>query len=108
MPHKLTAGAVFAGIGGFCIGLERERINTIWAIENDETAVRSYQHNLEASGSLSHPQDLIDIKTASVKKNKLAPVDILHAGFPCQSFSQAGTRKGFNDPRGKLFYELIR
>ena len=42
-------------------------------------------------------------------KKGLKPVDVLHTGFnPCQSFSQAGERKGFDDPRGKFFFEIIR
>ena len=49
-----------------------------------------------------------DIKNLGVMKNKLEPVDVLHAGFPCQSFSIAGNRKGFDDPRGRLFFEIIR
>ena len=49
-----------------------------------------------------------DIRKLSVRKDKLDPVDVLHAGFPCQSFSQAGARTGFEDERGKLFFEIIR
>ena len=37
-------------------------------------------------------------------KKGLKPVDVLHTGFPCQSFSQAGERKGFDDPRGEIFF----
>ena len=39
---------------------------------------------------------------------KIKPVDVLVGGFPCQAFSVAGYRKGFRDPRGNLFYEIIR
>ncbi|NBB80536.1 MAG: DNA (cytosine-5-)-methyltransferase [Verrucomicrobia bacterium] len=108
MRSELTAGAVFSGIGGFCLGLERQGISTLWAIENDESAVLSYNHNLKRTDSLMAEQPLRDIKAVGVKANNLPPVDILHAGFPCQSFSQAGARRGFDDPRGKLFFELMR
>ena len=43
-----------------------------------------------------------------MKSHQLEPIDVLHAGFPRQSFSMAGERKGFEDDRGKLFYEIIR
>ena len=49
-----------------------------------------------------------DIRHLSVVEDALSPVDILTAGFPCQSFSVAGQRRGFDDDRGKLFSEIIR
>lgn len=112
--EELTAGAIFAGIGGFCQGFQRANIKTIWAVENDVNAVLTYEKNFPESAIIKYPggdqnagapKDICDV---SVQKDNLCPVDILNAGFPCQSFSQAGDRKGFDDPRGKLFYELMR
>lgn len=106
---ELKAGAIFAGIGGFCKGFERWGINTLWAIENDKYAVSSYMHNCtNGVRVVSKGDEPADINYVSVKKSELEPVDVLHAGFPCQSFSQAGNRKGFDDPRGQLFFQLMR
>lgn len=105
---QLTAGALFAGIGGFCIGFERAGIKTKWAIENSDTATAIYSHNIDGARLIERdgaPASIIDV---SVGADSLEPVDVLHAGFPCQSFSQAGDRKGFKDPRGQLFYQIIR
>jgi len=105
---KLTAGALFAGIGGFCLGFERHGIKTKWAIENSDTASAIYAKNIHGVRIVTHngsPASIIDV---NVQADALEPVDILHAGFPCQSFSQAGERKGFDDPRGQLFYQIIR
>ncbi|MCC2963464.1 DNA (cytosine-5-)-methyltransferase [Massilia sp. IC2-278] len=105
---QLTAGALFAGIGGFCVGFQNQGIKTTWAVENDFAAVDTYSANV-GSNIVVHkdgaPQSILDV---SVKSSNLCPVDVLHAGFPCQSFSVAGERKGFDDPRGQLFYEIIR
>ncbi|NTU61734.1 MAG: DNA (cytosine-5-)-methyltransferase [Caldiserica bacterium] len=104
----LTAGALFAGIGGFCLGFEHAGIKTKWAIENSETASAIYGNNIDGVRLIEHngtPASIIDV---SVDTDSLEPVDVLHAGFPCQSFSQAGDRKGFNYPRGRLFYQIIR
>ena len=109
MQHnELKAGALFAGIGGFCLGFAEAGIKTAWAVENNLAAVQTYQHNIKNVRIVSdggNPASIIDI---SVKSHQLEPVDVLHAGFPCQSFSMAGERKGFDDPRGMLFYEIIR
>jgi len=99
----MKAGALFAGIGGFCLGFERAGISTAWAVEMDPFATKTYAHNLPSRRIIEK-----DIRSVSVKADKLEPVDILHAGFPCQSFSQAGTKSGFEDERGKLFFEIIR
>lgn len=104
----LKAGALFSGIGGFCLGFEQSGIKTAWAVENNPLAVQTYLHNIKNVRIVETDGEPSSILDVSVKKYDLEPVDVLHAGFPCQSFSQAGERKGFDDPRGKLFYEIIR
>lgn len=99
----LTCGALFSGIGGFCLGFEQAGFKTSWAVELDENAARTYQKNLPQVRLIQKSVTEVD-----VANDGLDPVDILHAGFPCQSFSQAGGRKGFEDPRGMLFHEIIR
>lgn len=104
----LTAASLFAGIGGFCLGLRESGIETAWAVENDPASVRTYTENVGARiicNEQEIPKSIVDV---SVHRDELPVVDILHAGFPCQSFSVAGSRKGFDDPRGRLFHEIIR
>jgi DNA (cytosine-5)-methyltransferase 1 len=108
MTNTLKAGALFSGIGGFCLGFEKLGIRSAWAIENDLAAVTTYKANIKAANVIQDDAGPASILDVGVAKNELEPVDILHAGFPCQSFSTAGDRKGFNDPRGQLFYEIIR
>lgn len=96
-------GALFSGIGGFCLGFEEAGLPTSWAVELNPHAVETYKANLPKVRVIQK-----DIKEVTVAGDKLEPVDILHAGFPCQSFSQAGDRAGFADPRGQLFFEIIR
>lgn len=104
----LKAGALFSGIGGFCLGFEGAGIRTTWAVENDPMSVMTYRHNIKNVRVIEDDGTPASIKDVTVSRFNLEPVDILHAGFPCQSFSQAGERKGFDDPRGQLFYEIIR
>lgn len=102
-PATLNCGALFAGIGGFCLGFERAGFKTAWAVELNEHACQTYHANLPTARLLCK-----SVEEVSVVSDALEPVDVLHAGFPCQSFSQAGERKGFDDPRGRLFFEIIR
>jgi DNA (cytosine-5)-methyltransferase 1 len=103
MEKTYKAGALFSGIGGFCLGFEKAGIHTEWAVELDPFAARTYEKNTNNTRLI-----IEDVRNVKVSMHDLEPVDVLHAGFPCQSFSQAGERKGFDDPRGKLFHEVIR
>jgi DNA (cytosine-5)-methyltransferase 1 len=108
MSKVLTAGALFSGIGGFCLGFEEHGIKTVWAVEKDSLAIETYKKNISGVRIIEGEQGPAGIEEVSVSGSSLEPVDILHAGFPCQSFSSAGERKGFDDPRGRLFFEIIR
>ena len=95
-----TCGGLFAGIGGFCLGFEKAGFRPSWASDNDRHVGQTYRENFPNTSFLL--KDIQDLEAT-----ELAPVDILHAGFPCQSFSGAGNRMGFGDPRGQLFNTMI-
>ena len=101
--HLMKCGALFAGIGGFCLGFAKAGLPTAWAVELDEHAASTYRHNFPEVRLLQKSAADVDVSA-----DALEPIDVLHAGFPCQSFSQAGSRSGFNDPRGRLFFQIIR
>jgi DNA (cytosine-5)-methyltransferase 1 len=81
----LRAGALFSGIGGFFMGFQRAGVPTAWVIEVDPFAVATYNNNFPHVATIER-----DVQEVRVKETDLEPVDILQAGFPCQSFSQAG------------------
>ncbi len=90
---------LFCGIGGFRLGLERHGLQCVFSSEINPQARFAYKTNFnEVPGG-----DITEIAVEDIP-----PHDIITAGFPCQSFSVAGNRGGFNDPRGQLFFEIIR
>ncbi|MGK7927338.1 MAG: DNA (cytosine-5-)-methyltransferase [Spirulina sp.] len=97
---------LFAGLGGIRLGLERagQQLNfqtqCVFTSEIKEDAVRTYQENFPNSEVWG------DIRT--IPSEEIPDFDILLAGFPCQAFSSAGTRQGFADTRGTLFFEVER
>ena len=93
--------SMIAGSGGICQGFCQAGFQICWANEKDPAACRTYRHNL-ASAHLVEG-DIRQISTSVIPK---AP--ILAAGFPCQAFSIGGTQRGFADPRGTLFFEVLR
>lgn len=98
-----TAGCLFSGMGGLASGLIRAGFAIRWASDNDGFACAAFRHRLPEVPLLEK-----DVRELSVRSDKLNEVDVLAAGFPCRSFSQAGTRLGFEDERGKLFFEIPR
>lgn len=92
--------SLFAGIGGFDLALERAGHQCVYANDFDKYASKIYEKNFQ------HPIDTRDIKV--VDANEIPEHDILVGGFPCQSFSIAGKRRGFTDTRGTLFFEIAR
>lgn len=97
-----TADAFFAGVGGIELGFkETKRVKTLYANEFDKNAGITYQ--------LNNPDVNFDSQDIhNVQANSLPDCDIMMGGFPCQAFSIAGYKKGFNDPRGTLFFEMLR
>lgn len=104
MGEILKVGSLFAGIGGICKAFEKNGFTLTWANEIDKNACITYKENF------NHELYEDDIHNLTLKENikDLEPVDIITSGFPCQAFSVAGYQKGFDDPRGNLFFETAK
>lgn len=98
-PSSFTFIDLFAGVGGFHIAMKNLGGKCVFASEIDSHARSVYSNNFEITphGDIT----LIDEK-------EIPPHNIICAGFPCQSFSKAGNREGINDPRGTLFFDIMR
>jgi DNA (cytosine-5)-methyltransferase 1 len=90
---------LFAGIGGFHLAADELGGKCVFASEIDAEAKRAYKENYKAE-----PQgDITQIAASEIPDH-----DVLFAGFPCQSFSIIGKKRGFDDIRGTLFFEIAR
>ncbi|MDR2152876.1 MAG: DNA cytosine methyltransferase [Helicobacteraceae bacterium] len=93
---------LFAGIGGFRAGMEAAGHKCVGFCEKDKYAVKSYEAIYETKG------EWYESDITNVKANEMPNADCWCAGFPCQPFSIAGKREGFNDAkRGGVFGEII-
>ena len=119
---EYKVGSLFAGVGGICLGFQNAKTQNscyklIWANEIDEYACETYRNNFDhvlLEGDIKlvlHPEMAEDKERDYYRKlhEKILeqPIDILNGGFPCQAFSIAGERKGFEDDRGNLFLNII-
>ena len=97
-----TIASFFGGVGGIDLGFEQsKKFSTVYINEFDK--------NAQETISLNFPDVYLDRRDIhDVKANEVPPTDIIVGGFPCQAFSIAGYRKGFDDERGDLFFELLR
>lgn len=97
---KYTMIDLFAGIGGTRLGFQLHgNVKSIFSSEWDKFSQKTYYANFgeEPKGDIT-----------KIDENAIPNHDILVAGFPCQAFSQAGLKKGFEDTRGTLFFDIAR
>jgi DNA (cytosine-5)-methyltransferase 1 len=95
---SLTVGSLFSGIGGIDLGLERAGHRVLWQSEIDNYACRVLKKHWPEIPNLG------DVK--KINWSEVPNVDIIAGGYPCQPFSQAGKRKGKEDPRHLWPYVL--
>ena len=96
-----SVGDMFSGVGGIALGFKQAGFSILWGNDFDKFACETY--------SLNFPEHRLyadDVK--NIDPSDLKYVDVITAGFPCPAFSVAGYQKGFNDPRGELFFDVVR
>lgn len=99
MSKKIKFIDLFCGLGGFRLALEKQKCKCVFSSDIDEAVSKVYENNFG-----EYPSG--DIKKIDAKD--IPDFDILCGGFPCQSFSIAGKRLGFEDTRGTMFFEVAR
>lgn len=99
---KLKLISLFAGAGGMDLGFEKAGFTVAVANEYDKDICPTYRHNHKHTTLIEG-----DIRKISEKSFPKDVIGII-GGPPCQSWSEAGSLGGINDPRGKLFYDYIR
>lgn len=100
---KMKCASFFAGVGGIDLGFERTgKFETVYANEFDAYPAKTMEENFTLK---------VDVKDIQeVKPEDIPEVDVIMGGFPCQAFSVAGYRHGFEDEKGRgtLFFEMLR
>ncbi len=97
---------LFAGIGGFHTAFHNVGAKCVFASEWDEHARKTYQTNFEEINSDLFKSENFAGDITKTDETSIPDFDILTGGFPCQAFSHAGYKKGFEDSRGTLFFDL--
>ena len=102
---------LFAGIGGFHIAMKSLGGECVFASEIDVFARKTYEHNFKKSNPDLFFKGMFNDDIRKINPVDLPDFDVLCAGFPCQPFSQAGQKRGFNDThkseRGNLFFNIV-
>ncbi|RJX31377.1 MAG: DNA (cytosine-5-)-methyltransferase [Oxalobacter sp.] len=100
--QEYKAIELFAGAGGLALGLEKAGLKCALLNEIDKDACQTLRYNRPHWNVIQG-----DVREVNFKPYK-AKVDVVTGGFPCQAFSYAGKKLGFEDARGTLFYEFAR
>lgn len=91
----------FAGAGGLDLGFEKAGFDVIWANEYDKEIWETFEKN--------HTNTFLDRRSiVDIPSNEVPDCDGIIGGPPCQSWSEAGSKRGITDKRGQLFYEFMR
>ena len=98
---------LFSGIGGFRLGMEAAGHECVGYVEWDKYARKSYEaiHNTEGEWTAHDITTVTDEEIESLRERN---IDVICGGFPCQAFSVAGKRMGFEDTRGTMFFQIAR
>jgi len=99
---------LFSGIGGFRLGLEMAGHECVGHVEIDKYANQSYRAIHKPKEREFFHEDITTITDESIRELRDRGIDIIAGGFPCQAFSIAGKRAGFEDTRGTLFFNIAR
>jgi len=93
---------LFAGVGGFRLGIQKanKKAKCVYANEFDKYAAQTYDKNF---GGHIDQRDITTVPATDIPAH-----DLICAGFPCQAFSVAGKRRGFEETRGTLFFDICR
>ena len=93
-PRKPRLVSLFSGCGGMDLGFGQAGYDIVWANDIDPDACETYRANIG---------EIIEGDVTNLPVPDLEDIDVLTSGFPCQPFSNAGSRKGVTDPRGRLY-----
>lgn len=120
---KYNVGSLFAGVGGICLGFQKAKCEDkcyeiVFANEIDAYACETYRNNFKHTLLEGDIHKFLDTSLCDSTEEKEYyenqrhflfdnKIDILNGGFPCQAFSIAGERKGFDDERGNLFLQIV-
>lgn len=105
---KITFIDLFAGIGGFHLAFHNCGAKCVFASEWDEFARKTYEHNFSKINKSLFKKHKFAGDITKIDAASIPDFDILTGGFPCQPFSQVGLKKGFNETRGTLFFDIAR
>lgn len=97
----MKIASFFAGAGGLDLGFEKAGFDVIWANEYDKDIWETYKKN--------HTKTILDRRSiVEIPSEDVPDCDGIIGGPPCQSWSEAGAKRGISDKRGQLFYEFMR
>ena len=93
--------SLFTGCGGLDLGFKKAGFKIIWANENDKNIVPTFKKNF--------PNVILDTRSIKdIDPSETPDCDGIIGGPPCQSWSEAGSHRGINDDRGRLFFDYVR